>query len=69
MGVLMDDVDVKGPDESGAMIQLATRWAERHAPAERDSEHRALARFRAAYQYIEAVVRGVEPPQTQTEEG
>jgi hypothetical protein len=65
----MDNVNVLGPDESGAITQLAARWAELHAPADRDSERGALARFRVVHDYIEAVVRGVEPPEAITRVG
>jgi hypothetical protein len=65
----MDNVNILGPDESGAITQLAARWAELHAPADRDSERGALSRFRVAHDYIEAVVRGVEPPEATTRMG
>ena len=56
-------VDVRSPDEHGAAIQLAARWAEMF-PSDGDANGRAalLERFRAAHAYIDAVVHGVEPP-------
>jgi hypothetical protein len=56
-----DRIGVGGPDESVTRIQLAARWAETFA-AEPDSLGAILRRFRAAYEYLDAVTHGVEPP-------
>ncbi len=56
-------VAVTSSDEGVAKIQLAARWAEEYAPAEGDSLEAALARFRRAYQYVDAVIHGIEPPE------
>jgi hypothetical protein len=56
------DLQVRGPDERGALIDLAARWAEIYAPDEADDEWSALERFRAAHDYLDAVIHGIEPP-------
>jgi hypothetical protein len=55
------DLSVRGPEERGALIQLAARWAEIYGPAEGDVDRGALERFRAAYGYLDAVIYGIEP--------
>jgi hypothetical protein len=59
-----DSVDVRGPDERSACIQLAARWAEIYKPAA-EGEHRdaVLKRFRAVHDFLDAVVHDVEPPE------
>jgi hypothetical protein len=55
-------IGVGGGDDSVTRIQLAARWAEVYAP-EHDSLGSVLKRFRAAYDYLDAVIHGVEPPE------
>ncbi len=55
-------IGVGGGDDAVSRIQLAARWAEAFAPASGDSLRAALARFRSAYEYLDAVTHGVEPP-------
>jgi hypothetical protein len=54
-------IGVGGGDDSVSRIQLAARWAEAYA-TEGDSLGGMLRRFRAAYDYLDAVIHGVEPP-------
>src|SRR5438477_12383645 len=54
-------IGVGGGDDSVTRIQLAARWAESYGPAA-DSLGGDLRRFRAAYDYLDAVTHGVEPP-------
>ena len=54
-------IDVRGPDERGACEQLAARWAEKYAPREGDHGSAALERFRAAHDYVNDVIHGIEP--------
>lgn len=53
-------IDVRGPDERGACEQLAARWAEKYAPREGDHAAAALKRFRAARDYLDDVIHGIE---------
>jgi hypothetical protein len=55
-------IAVASGDESVAKLQLAARWAERYAPRNADSMSAALRRFRQAYDYLDAVTHGIEPP-------
>ena len=55
-------INVGANDDSVARIQLAGRWAEAFAPPQGDSLASALKRFRTAFEYVDAVVHGVEPP-------
>ena len=55
-------IGVGGGDDSVSRIQLAARWAEAYA-TEGDSLGGMLRRFRAAYDYLDAVIHGVEPPE------
>ena len=57
-----DRIGVGGGDDSVCRIQLAARWAEAYAPPAGDSLPHALRRFRTAYEYLDAVTHGVEPP-------
>lgn len=57
-----DHIGVGAGDDSVARIQLAARWAEGFA-TEGDSLGSMLRRFRAAYEYLDAVIHGVEPPE------
>jgi hypothetical protein len=57
-----DRIGVGGGDDSVSRIQLAARWAEAFA-APGDSLGGMLRRFRAAYEYLDAVIHGVEPPE------
>jgi hypothetical protein len=56
-----DRIGVGGGDESVTRIQLAARWAESYGPPT-DSLASILKRFRAAYEYLDAVTHSVEPP-------
>jgi hypothetical protein len=55
-------IGVGGGDDSVSRIQLAARWAEAFS-GEGDSLAGVLRRFRAAYEYLDAVIHGVEPPE------
>jgi hypothetical protein len=55
-------ISIGGGDDSVTRIQLAARWAESYAPAS-DSLGGMLKRFKAAYDYLDAVIHGVEPPE------
>src|SRR5437764_14371853 len=59
-------IGVGGGDDSVSRIQLAARWAEAFT-AEGDSLGRILRRFRLAYDYLDAVIHGVEPPEVDSE--
>ncbi len=54
-------INVGPGDDNLARIQLAARWAEVYAPRT-DSLGSILKRFRAAFEYLDAVTHGVEPP-------
>ena len=54
-------IGVGGGDDSVTRIQLAARWAEAYSPRP-DSLGSVLKRFRAAYEYLDSVTHGVEPP-------
>ena len=58
-----DRLAVRGPDERGACVQLAARWAELY-PSLGTSDDRAglLTRFRMTLAHIDAVIQGIEPP-------
>lgn len=53
-------IGVQGGDETVAKLQLAARWAERFS-APTDDLTTMLARFRRAYDYLDAVTHGIEP--------
>src|SRR3984893_11404572 len=53
-------IGIGGGDDSVTRIQLAARWAESYGP-QSDSLGGILKRFRAAYDYLDAVIHGVEP--------
>jgi hypothetical protein len=55
-----DRIGVGGGDDSVSRIQLAARWAEAYT-TDGDSLAAILRRFRAAYEYLDAVIHGVEP--------
>ena len=56
-------IGVRGPDEMSAAVQLAARWAELFPPpGSTDDPASWLQRFRSAYEYVDAVIHGVEPP-------
>jgi hypothetical protein len=55
-------IGVGGGDDSVSRIQLAARWAEAYA-IDGDSLTGMLKRFRVAYEYLDAVIHGVEPPE------
>jgi hypothetical protein len=48
-------------DEQVVTLQLAARWAEKYGPEQGDSLEDALRRFRRAYNYVNAVIKLVEP--------
>src|SRR5579871_3362648 len=54
-------IGVGGGDDSVTRIQLAARWAESYGSGS-DTLGGVLKRFRAAYEYLDAVIHGVEPP-------
>src|SRR5712691_11170119 len=54
-------IGISGGDDSVTRIQLAARWAETYSPRV-DSLGSVLKRFRAAYEYVDSVTHGVEPP-------
>ena len=54
-------IGIGGSDDSVTRIQLAARWAETYSPRV-DSLGSALKRFRAAFEYLDSVTHGVEPP-------
>ncbi|HEX8966556.1 MAG TPA: hypothetical protein VF937_01665 [Chloroflexota bacterium] len=56
-----EHIAIGGGDDSVTRIQLAARWAETYGP-QADSLGGILRRFRAAYDYLDAVIHGVEPP-------
>jgi hypothetical protein len=60
------DIGVGGGDDSVSRIQLAARWAEAYGK-DGDSLTSALKRFRTAYDYLDAVIHGVDPPQLDAE--
>lgn len=61
-----ESVDVRGPDERGACIQLAARWAERYQPTDTRNDRAAImGRFRRVHAFVDAVTHGVEPPEPQ----
>jgi hypothetical protein len=53
-------IGIGGGDDSVSRIQLAARWAEAYG-GQGDSLGNVLRRFRAAYEYLDAVIHGVEP--------
>jgi hypothetical protein len=55
-----DRIGIGGGDDSVTRIQLAARWAESYGPYT-DSLAAILKRFRAAYEYLDSVIHGVEP--------
>ena len=59
-------IGIGGGDDSVTRIQLAARWAESYGPAT-DSLGGILRAFRTAYEYLDAVTHGVEPPDLQDE--
>lgn len=61
-GAHSERIGVGGGDDSVVRIQLAARWAETFAPPEGDSLRAALDRFRRAYDFLDAVTHGIEPP-------
>jgi hypothetical protein len=61
-----DSIGIGGGDDSVSRIQLAARWAEAYG-REGDSLTSALKRFRTAYEYLDAVIHGVDPPELQDE--
>jgi hypothetical protein len=61
-----DSIGVGGGDDSVSRIQLAARWAEAYAK-DSDSLASVLRRFRTAYEYIDAVIHGVDTPDLEIE--
>jgi hypothetical protein len=62
-----DRIGIGGGDDAVVRIQLAARWSEANAPDQGDSLARLLKRFRLAYEYLDAVTHGVEPPEIEEE--
>lgn len=54
-------IGVGSNDDAVVRFQLAARWAETFAPHTGDTLERSLQRFRVAYEYLEAVMHGIEP--------
>ncbi|HEY1292485.1 MAG TPA: hypothetical protein VGJ60_05265 [Chloroflexota bacterium] len=61
-----DRIGIGGGDDSVSRIQLAARWAEAYAK-QGDSLASVLKRFRIAYEYIDAVIHGVDTPELDSE--
>src|SRR3954452_2383827 len=61
-----DRIGIGGGDDSVTRIQLAARWAEAYGP-KTDSLGSILKRFRASYDYLDAVIHGVEPAELDRE--
>ena len=59
-------IGIGGGDDSVIRMQLAARWAESYGPS-RDSLGGILKRFRAAFEYLDAVTHGIEPPDMEEE--
>ena len=59
-------IDLRTDSESIALQQLAARWAEAFPSPAGDSRDAALRRFRSAYEYLDAVTHGVQPPEPPT---
>ena len=59
-------IDIRGPDERSARVQLAARWAERYAPPEGDTERAARERFRITHDYVDDVIHGINPQTPET---
>jgi hypothetical protein len=62
----VDRIGVGGGDDSVSRIQLAARWAEAYG-TDADSLVSVLKRFRTAYEYLDAVIHGVDPPELPSE--
>jgi hypothetical protein len=62
-----DKIGIGGGDDAVVRIQLAARWSETNAPDHGDSLAGLLKRFRVAYEYLDAVTHGVEPPELESE--
>jgi hypothetical protein len=56
-----DRINVGGGDDSVVRLQLAARWAEEFSPRDRDSLNARLRRFRKAYDFLDAVMHGIDP--------
>lgn len=54
-------IGLGGSDESVVTLQLAARWAEKYGPEKDDSLEDALRRFRRAYNYLNSVIKLVDP--------
>ena len=59
-------IGIGGGDDAVTRIQLAARWAEAYGRGP-DSLASVLKRFRAAYEYLDAVTHGIEPGQLEEE--
>jgi hypothetical protein len=57
----IDLIGLTSPSETVAIYQLAARWAERYT-GPHDDLRAMLQRFRQAYNYLDAVSHGLEPP-------
>jgi hypothetical protein len=60
------DIGIVGGDDSVSRIQLAARWAEAYGK-DSDSLTSVLKRFRTAYEYLDAVIHGVDPPELEAD--
>jgi hypothetical protein len=61
-------IGVGGGDDAVTRIQLAARWSEMFAPESGDSFVGTLKRFRTAYEYLDAVIHNIEPPELEMPE-
>ena len=57
-------IGLGGSDESVVTLQLAARWAEKYGPEQGDSLEEVLRRFRRAYNYVNSVIKLVEPEES-----
>jgi hypothetical protein len=67
MGVVIARTELIGlgsGDETVVALQLAARWAEKYGPDRDDSLEEALRRFRRAYNYVNAVIKLVDPDES-----
>jgi hypothetical protein len=61
-------IGVGAGDDQIARIQLAARWSEAFAPDGGDTLQGMLRRFRAAFDYLDAVTHGVEPAELEPDQ-
>ena len=59
-----DSIEVRSNDQTIALLQLAARWSEFFARQESNPQQAVRDYFRLAFNYLDAVVHGIEPPET-----